>query len=56
MAGPEYRQAFVQADDLLLVQPEQGAVEQLTRIADPASEDEISVDCRQELAQRCLDQ
>ena len=35
---PKHREALVEANDLLFVQPEQSAIQELARIADPAPE------------------
>ena len=52
----KHRKALVEADDLLFVQPEQGPVQQLARIPDPAPELQVRFDRLEKLAQGGLDQ
>ncbi len=41
--GPEHREAFVEADDFLLVQPQQRAVEQLGWFLDLCPEHQVGL-------------
>ena len=56
IAGRKHREALVEADDLLFVQPEQGPVQELARIPDPAPELQVRFDGLEKLAQGGLDQ
>ena len=54
--GPEHRQPLVEADDLLLVQPQQGAVQEPLGILDPGLQLQVGTECVQQLAECGLGQ
>ena len=52
----EYGQTLVESDDLLLVQPQQGAVQELVRVLDPVRQLQVGSDGIQQVAERGLSQ
>ena len=54
--GAEHRQALVEAHHLLLVQPQQGAVQQALRVPDPAFQHQVGGERPQQVAEGGLRQ